>query len=102
MLCPKCSSPNLPKARECEVCGVVFAHAKKVATDFSRLCVFLDLGKPCEERGILSSSQNGSGAFYCRQHWAIVNGVAADVVGNELPPQIKSRAVEQWHKGKAA
>ena len=100
MLCPKCSSPNSAGAKECEVCGVIFAHAKRgEPVKQIALCAWMDQGRPCPCRGILSESQNGGGSWYCREHWERLHRREPYGAGNAFAPSHpRSIAAQKWRE----
>jgi hypothetical protein len=100
MLCPKCSSPNSNGAKECEVCGVIFAHARRAQEQQTRsqaaLCAWSDHGRSCPCRGIMSEGTNGLAQWYCREHWERLHRRDPLETGNAIPEMPKSRAVIEW------
>jgi hypothetical protein len=75
MLCPKCHVPNKPGAKECDSCGVVFADIRsKGAPQIDRNCPWNDHGYACGKPGSMSDSQNGSGPWYCSDHYWKLKG----------------------------
>lgn len=51
----------------------------------SSVCVWNDHGESCRYAGILSYSTNGSGPWYCREHWSKLNDYPVDGRGNAEP-----------------
>ena len=72
MRCPKCKTINRNGATECDGCGVVFADIRKEnkAAAVSTNCCWNDHGYVCLHRGVFSNGTNGSGSWYCAEHWA--------------------------------
>ena len=99
MLCPKCSSPNAAGSKECNVCGVIFAHTRRDKPEpLSTLCAWTDVGLTCGHRGILSMTTNGQGQWYCREHWDRLNKREPKAQGNAVPEAPASIAVQEWKK----
>ena len=96
--CSKCGAYSAANAEEYDGCGVIFADLKREqGGQPSMLCAWNDHGVRCEARGILALSTNGSGPWYCREHFDRVQGRAPEVVGNEIPRRSQSLAVREWH-----
>lgn len=62
----------------------------------SSVCAWNDHGESCKYAGILSYSTNGSGPWYCREHWGKLNDYPQAIRGNELPSEpLHSTAVDE-------
>jgi hypothetical protein len=65
----------------------------------SSVCAWNEYGERCRYTGIMSYSTNGSGPWYCREHWCKLNGYPVEGRGNELPQKpLRSIAVEEVRK----
>lgn len=53
-------------------------------------CAFNDHGRDCTYRGVLSTTTNGSGQWYCREHWEVINHRVPEGKGNYLPAKKKT------------
>lgn len=77
MICPKCHKPSKTRD-ECEHCGVIFVdinRGKDVGIDL--FCPWNDHGRICGLKGSISESTNGSGPWYCSDHyWYSLKGWA--------------------------
>ena len=99
--CPKCHATNHASATECTLCGVQFADLNrerglKTTSKNVKYCEWNDHGKTCDFRGIISSTTNGDGAFYCREHWQKLNKWPdLQIVGNGLPAYTESHAARE-------
>lgn len=70
-ICPKCSWPSESHV-ECDKCGVQFGDIKKnkeKASEVDPYCAWDGAGSPCNKRGSCSESTNGSGPWYCSEHF---------------------------------
>lgn len=79
MKCPKCQFNNAENATECWKCGVGSSvHIRdgrgtgssdpKMSTDALQ-CAWNDHGYRCPAAGSMSDSTNGSGPWYCSEHY---------------------------------
>ena len=98
MKCPKCKAFNLASATECETCGVIFAHAKRGEERPAgpATCSWVDHGKTCVCRGILSTGTRGEGPWYCREHWRRANGIEPAGRGNYPVTPVSSPGTGRW------
>lgn len=72
---PKCAHVNPNGTYECEKCGVQFSDIRKPRnTEVDRNCPFNDHGYTCGKTGSLSNSTNGSGPWYCPEHFWKLHG----------------------------
>ena len=101
MRCPQCHKANAEGSTECDSCGVQFKdlrrgrEAAKSDSLAGQRCSWNDHGSHCLHKGILSSTTNGAGNWYCRQHWAELQGDKTEVRGNSLPPVVAKAKVER-------
>ncbi len=101
MKCPQCFKANPDGSTECESCGVQFKdlrrgrEAAKQDNLVGQLCAWNDHGVGCRYKGIISSTTNGAGNWYCRQHWSELNGEKTEVRGNSLPPVVAKPKVNR-------
>jgi hypothetical protein len=49
------------------------------------MCAWNDHGRCCPCKGIISSTTNGGGSWYCREHWESINDRTPTERGNALP-----------------
>lgn len=66
------------------------------------LCSFNDQGRGCQCRGIISSTTNGSGQWFCREHWETVHGREPGCLGNAPWPIPKRPTVQPHVKPRSA
>lgn len=96
--CPRCYSDLLAGAQSCS-CG--WRSRTEVAQAAGpTMCCWNDHGVICRARGIISPSTNGSGPWYCREHWYKLRGYpdmdAEGLHGNGLPKKpLHSLAADQ-------
>ena len=75
MKCPQCPHANPTAATECEKCNVILADAQRnrrrseQPDEIDRYCPFNDHGQVCGKYGTCSPSTDGSGPWYCSEHW---------------------------------
>jgi len=99
--CPRCDNELPEGARACS-CGWR-AKGEPAASAGPTMCCWNDHGIDCKHRGIMSPSTNGSGPWYCREHWYELRGYpdmkAGGLHGNELPKTpLHSFAVDNVRK----
>ena len=87
--CPECGG-LLEDDGACS-CGFRAKRAGKKAAEHADavLCAWDDHGARCPCRGVISTTTNGGGTWYCREHWERIAGRDADVTGNGLPDHAK-------------
>lgn len=107
--CPHCSQP-LEDDGSCPGCA--YGHKRQQAKPPSqqpRLCAFNDHGEPCHQPGHLSQTTHGGGPWYCRNHFAQINGwpawqaaaiddsqEAVDERVNKLVPRLTGESEHAW------
>lgn len=94
MKCPKCRHVNKDDAKECEDCGVVFAHirgGRGKEDTIDRTCPWNDHGSICGVVGSLSDSTNGQGPWYCSKHYWKLKGYPDAVIGAAKAPSFRKR-----------
>ena len=73
--CPKCKTPNPLGLGECGNCGVIFADIRSDGQqEVARPCPWNDHGDICGKVGSLSNATNGSGPWYCPEHYWQLKG----------------------------
>lgn len=101
MRCSQCGAVNKASDSECARCGVQFLDLRRGADNEPRgpaSCAF-DGRAPCYSRGIISSSTNGEGPWYCREHWGVLTSRPVDVRGNAVPEYQRMRGWEARDQG---
>ena len=99
--CPRCDTELPGDAVSCP-CGWR-ARGEPQAAVGPALCCWNDHGEDCKYRGIISPSTNGSGPWYCREHWYELKGYpdmkAEKLRGNQVPTlPLHSFAVDEIRK----
>lgn len=94
--CPKCHG-LLEDDGSCS-CGYGVKRRTSAVTQHVAasviLCSYVDHGRPCACRGIISHGTNGGGNWYCREHWETVHDREPGCVGN-APGPIPKRPTEK-------
>lgn len=67
--CPECQAPVSYGATVCRSCGYRDPTVKAPASADRWRCVDVDRGLRCAKMGTLSLSTNGSGPWYCADHF---------------------------------
>ena len=93
--CPKCNG-MLEDDGTCS-CGYGARRRRVVATPSGPiLCSWSDHGSRCPCRGILTSSTNGEGSWYCREHWERLQGAEPAGRGNYPTVSGRSALMRKW------
>lgn len=103
--CPKCKKISTDD-EECSECGVVFADirgGRGTKTEIDLQCAWNDHGYRCELKGCVSESTNGSGPWYCSDHfwyglkgWKRPKATVDSETGELLPPKVPTYR-ERWY-----
>ena len=60
-------------------------------------CAWSDYGRSCPSRGTVSSTTNGSGSWYCREHWERLDNREPDGLGNHpVARTARSLEMRKW------
>ena len=97
MQCPKCHG-LLEDDGSCS-CGYGVKRKAVERGDglTGQLCAFLDHGRSCPCRGVFSSTTNGAGKWYCREHWERIQGLEPEGLGNfRSKSKARSHHMRQW------
>lgn len=104
MKCPKCKATNAPHASECSDCGQPLMLSKRPGSSHQSgpsLCGWMDLGRTCECRGIMSDGTQGDGTWYCREHWDRRQGREPAGYGNYRPKPGRSHTIAAYRAAQA-
>lgn len=98
-ICGQCGTSNAATAQECKDCGAAFRQTSGEQPKGPVMCSWNDHGQACGYHGVMSSSTVGGGPWYCREHWARLQGYDPGCVGNGIPATAakRSNAVAKWH-----
>ena len=90
--CENCSQRFDPRIHEdrCPDCGTHYKPRTRGAKVKDPTCSYNDHGTRCDRRGTISSTTQGDGPWYCRQHaWVILHD------RRDKEPEPKDKALDQ-------
>ena len=93
--CPKCHG-ELEDDGTCSCgYGVRRKRGERSESLTGQVCAWNSHGSRCYHKGIMSGGTNGSGNWYCRQHWDDLQGIVPAVRGNALPPVVAKSVIDR-------
>lgn len=95
-ICPKCSFPSESNT-ECDKCGVQFGDVKngRGADRIDLFCPWNDHGRTCGKRGSVSETTNGTGPWYCSEHFWKMKGMTDRTQATPMPPDLREK-LKTW------